>query len=291
MRRISWVVVFCMLITTIGSSIGFESAVSAASETSTAATNLVKNGGFEEVKSNSSWVGSKGPDSWGQWLPKGSPQLMLDAGREGEGYAAKIMAVNQSRAAINQKIAVKPNMRYLLSFWAKTDTLQTPTSYGGVFARNSFHRSLSSDSRIGDDFLTTDKILGTNDWTYMEYEYISPADANALLIELFLEESAGTVWFDDISVVEVGEAKLFAIPKSVSQNEGDSFALIPTFIPADLPNKTIIWETNDSSIATVDEQGIITAISGGNAVITGKLQDGGYQASNAMFPSNFTQFF
>ncbi len=280
MRRVSWMVIFCMLVTTIGTSIGFENAVSANAnlDSSTATTNLVKNGGFEETKSNSAWVGSKGPDSWGQWVPKGSPQLSLDTRQEGD-YSVKIAAASQSRATINQKIAVQPNKRYLLSFWVKMDKIQTPTSYGGVFARNSFHRSLTSDTRIGNDFLTTDKLLGTNDWTYMEYEYISPADANALLIELFLEESTGTVWFDEISVVEVGEAKLFAIPKSVSLNEGENFSLIPTFYPTDLSNRTITWESNDNSVATVDEQGVITAVSGGAVTITGILEDGGYRAS------------
>ncbi len=80
--------------------------------------------------------------------------------------------------------------------------------------------------------------------------------------------------FDDstpipVSRVFVGSATVNLIVGSVSIVE-------VTVLPTDATNKTVIWSSNDTAIATVDLNGIITGNSVGTATITVTTADGGY---------------
>ena len=55
---------------------------------------------------------------------------------------------------------------------------------------------------------------------------------------------------------------------------GTSFTITATVKPDDALNRTIIWSSSDPSIATVDENGTVTAIAEGEAIITAESADG-----------------
>ena len=55
--------------------------------------------------------------------------------------------------------------------------------------------------------------------------------------------------------------------------------LIPTIFPANATNKTVLWSTDDASIATVSEEGVVTAVYPGTAAITATTQLGGLNAT------------
>lgn len=55
---------------------------------------------------------------------------------------------------------------------------------------------------------------------------------------------------------------------------GGSEQLIATITPADATNKNIIWSSSDTNVATVDENGNITAIGDGLTTITAKAVGG-----------------
>lgn len=61
--------------------------------------------------------------------------------------------------------------------------------------------------------------------------------------------------------------------------EGTSETLVATVEPSNATNKEITWSTNDSSIATVDGTGKVTALKAGEAVITATSKDGQKVAS------------
>jgi uncharacterized protein YjdB len=68
--------------------------------------------------------------------------------------------------------------------------------------------------------------------------------------------------------------------ESVSLNEttlvfhlGDRATLQATVLPADATNKSIVWFSSNTQIATVDKDGNVTAIGFGSASITGRAQD------------------
>lgn len=57
-----------------------------------------------------------------------------------------------------------------------------------------------------------------------------------------------------------------------------SVVLKPTVVPADADVANVIWSSSDSGIVTVDQNGVIKAVSKGNAVITVQTEDGGFKA-------------
>ncbi|MDR6880948.1 exo-alpha-sialidase [Bacillus sp. 3255] len=58
--------------------------------------------------------------------------------------------------------------------------------------------------------------------------------------------------------------------------KGQSEALIATVSPSDTTNKTVLWSSSDPNIATVDPDGIVTAVHKGTAVITAQTLDGSF---------------
>ena len=60
---------------------------------------------------------------------------------------------------------------------------------------------------------------------------------------------------------------------------GKSFQLTATVIPADATNRNVIWSSSDRAIATVDNNGKVTAVAGGTAVITVTTEQNGYTAT------------
>ena len=61
---------------------------------------------------------------------------------------------------------------------------------------------------------------------------------------------------------------------SLSLKPGDTHSLTATILPEDADNKTVAWKSSDESVATVNENGLVTAIGGGNCVITCLATDG-----------------
>ncbi len=53
-----------------------------------------------------------------------------------------------------------------------------------------------------------------------------------------------------------------------------SIVLSSTVTPADVKDKSLIWFSSDNSVATVDENGKVTGVSGGTVTITGAANDG-----------------
>jgi hypothetical protein len=58
--------------------------------------------------------------------------------------------------------------------------------------------------------------------------------------------------------------------------KGQSEALMATVSPSQTTNKTVLWSSSDANIATVDTNGIVTAVNKGAAVITAKTLDGNF---------------
>ncbi|MBR4830134.1 MAG: Ig-like domain-containing protein, partial [Muribaculaceae bacterium] len=61
---------------------------------------------------------------------------------------------------------------------------------------------------------------------------------------------------------------------SLSLYVSQTFQLTATVYPADTGNKTVAWTSSDPSVATVDQNGLVTALVAGNATITATTTDG-----------------
>jgi len=63
-------------------------------------------------------------------------------------------------------------------------------------------------------------------------------------------------------------------PRSLSMDAGNTDTLVATIDPANASNNIIYWKSSNSSIATVNSSGVVTAIGGGRATITATTADG-----------------
>ena len=66
---------------------------------------------------------------------------------------------------------------------------------------------------------------------------------------------------------------------SITIDKGTVYTdLVATVSPSTAKNKEVTWSSNKTSVATVDQNGVVTGVDGGNAVITVKTKDGGFIA-------------
>ena len=78
-------------------------------------------------------------------------------------------------------------------------------------------------------------------------------------------------------IPRLGAVKVAAIELSESEKTvfvGDTFTITATVKPDNAWNRTVTWSSSDPSIATVDENGTVTAIAEGEAIITAESADG-----------------
>ena len=57
-------------------------------------------------------------------------------------------------------------------------------------------------------------------------------------------------------------------------SKGQTTQLSATVLPSNAENKSIIWSTSNASVATVDNNGVVSAVANGNATITAAALDG-----------------
>ncbi|TMM55902.1 T9SS type A sorting domain-containing protein [Maribacter algarum] len=65
-------------------------------------------------------------------------------------------------------------------------------------------------------------------------------------------------------------------PSSLTLAQGETGMLTPTIAPLNSSNRDINWSSNDDSVATVDSNGLVTALAEGTATITITTEDGGF---------------
>jgi hypothetical protein len=112
----------------------------------------------------------------------------------------KVVLSGKARAVQTAQLRVQPGITYRFSMWGKAD-LPTP---GTV----SFYVRWKDE--LGKDGKTLDRapLTATSDWKQLELTATAPATATAVMLALVgthQGEGTGTVWFDDPSVVALGE--------------------------------------------------------------------------------------
>lgn len=73
-----------------------------------------------------------------------------------------------------------------------------------------------------------------------------------------------------------------SVKPSTTIMAGYTETLTPTFDPVDATNQNVSWESDNTSVATVSDAGVVTGVSAGKANITVTTEDGGKTASCAV---------
>ena len=63
--------------------------------------------------------------------------------------------------------------------------------------------------------------------------------------------------------------------ESIELTEGDSFTLTATVLPDNASDKSVIWSSNNEAAASVSEEGVVTGVAEGDAVIKATAKDNG----------------
>lgn len=111
--------------------------------------------------------------------------------------------------------------------------------------------------------------------------YFDGDDANNTMWDVdddYVAMPVRLIWSGDSPATDV--LTDFALnPTSLVISEGEISPITGVFTPSGVTDKSIIWTTSDSSVATVDSDGNVTAVSSGIATITAKTNNGGYTAT------------
>lgn len=71
---------------------------------------------------------------------------------------------------------------------------------------------------------------------------------------------------------------------------GDNFTITPKFTPEDTTNQSVIYQSLDETIITVDSNGLVTGVGPGDAIVQCTAVDGGFNATVAVHVDNAVDF-
>ncbi|MEG2197624.1 MAG: polysaccharide lyase family 8 super-sandwich domain-containing protein, partial [Cellulosilyticaceae bacterium] len=242
--------------------------------------NYVPNGGFEEIDEKN----SKLPKGYAYWTPEGSVKAGLDTDSYRGQYSFKIVAEESSRTSVNTaNIELKPGT-YRISLWTKMKDVSA--SQGVRFRYN----ILKEDGSKLTNYSTGKKVA--EDWEQISLIVEAPQGTKSIDIQTFFETGTGTAWIDEIKIEEWKllqnvdlEDEITIDLSSVEDSSGAinldklSYTLNPTFTPADVSDKQLVWLTSNDQVATVKD-GVVTGKRAGIATITAMTPDGKIKATS-----------
>lgn len=166
----------------------------------------------------------------------------------------------------------------------KTETIaRDPSNHaGGTKIKNAKDATCTSKGYTGDTYclgcgVTTlkGKDIAAKGHSWSSWQTVTAPTANAEGLEKRVCSrcsSKETRAIPKLKPVEVTSIELSNNQKSL--NIGDTFTLTATLKPNDATNKSVTWSSSDTSVATVDENGVVTAVSEGTATITATASNG-----------------
>ncbi len=121
---------------------------------------------------------------------------------------------------------------------------------------------------------------------------IATVDTNGLVTAIADGSAAITVTTNDGNLTAVSTINVTANPiavtgitvnsDTVTLQVGNTSTITESITPANATDKSVIWSSLDTSIATVNNNGLITAIAEGNTTITVTTTDGSFTASSTV---------
>jgi len=161
--------------------------------------NLLRDGDFSMDVSpapiNNFSIG-QGAWSWSVKSPEGSVSFDEDSFVTGTRSLKLNLDKPDCLNAQNRVLNLKPNTKYRLSFYMKTEDV-IPLKGGGGCVRLSMLDEVSFHPR--------QRIIGTRDWFRQTFDIVTPAKMKGVItyVAPSIIEASGTVWFDDVRLEEI----------------------------------------------------------------------------------------
>ena len=181
--------------------------------------------------------------------------------------------------------------RYVIKFWAKKNG-NSGTGQIKVLLQKNEHPTYPQQAFNGLKDINVNPFTVSNDWTHYEFDITADQDYYEVIKINF--GNCGEVWIDDI---EYGEYTDYVAPvpatgvtlnrRSASVKQGRSITLTATFEPAGAASQNVTWRSSDESVATVNNNGVVTGVAPGNAKITVTTEDGNHTASCTVTVTTF----
>jgi LPXTG-motif cell wall-anchored protein len=93
-------------------------------------------------------------------------------------------------------------------------------------------------------------------------------------------EVSGTVSVNEIQVDPIVTIENISLDQTeVALEEGETVQLNVTVQPENATEQDLVWTSSNEQVAKVDENGLVTAVAAGNAIITVSTKDGQHQAT------------
>ncbi len=172
-------------------------------------------------------------------------------------------------ASIEQTVEVLPNERYQFSFMHKTDTL-----HSGNFCYEINQMDAEGNTISTHLAKLTDNLNMSADFRKFDYNVITAANAASVKIALHVVgEGEGSLWLDDVTFKEVVPTEcVYVKADKTALKVGETATLTSGFLPKSANDIHMNWVSLDESIATVDQNGKVTANAAGK-VLVGLLSD------------------
>lgn len=230
--------------------------------------NLLKNGDMESVTNNVllDWNLNVTKES----APTVKYALTADATEKYAGkYAAKLTRNEASvkdvkgDGSLTQTISLQPNKRYQLSFWHKTDTIDS-----GAFAYE-INQTNANGEKIATHYAKlTDNLNMSKEWKQFKYNFITSAATENATIALHVLKGEGSLWIDNLTVKEVIPTEAILLKAQKTQlSVGEKTKVSVKKNPQNATDLELQWVSSDNKVATVDANGKVMAIGTGKAYI------------------------
>ncbi|MCJ8013683.1 fibronectin type III domain-containing protein [Paenibacillus sp. KQZ6P-2] len=155
----------------------------------------VPNASFED--------GTGTPDFWTEVSTEGNPSVTWDSdlARTGSRSAKIVNAASEDKGGWSlsdtNMIAIDSSASYTFKAWVKTSDVNATDGARAVIT------CYRSDGTVTGNASFSNEVRGTNGWTQLTVNAVTPADAAKIRIDLELN-GAGTAWFDDVGLISEG---------------------------------------------------------------------------------------
>ena len=200
-------------------------------------------------------------------------------------YTEPLKLNTDGRYAVYAKLTnAVGNVAYLSSDGIVLDT--TPPEINGFEEGKTYYGDRDIYAQATDENLASFSVNGSP----IEVSFGSPTSARFSFslgknctYKFIATDKAGNVTektvtvYDGTYVVPVTGVSLDE--SSITLDVGGNQTLTATVTPEDATNKKVRWSSDNEAVATVSEDGVVTAVAGGTAVITATTHDGFFTAS------------